>query len=256
MSFNERIAEQKVLPGQVAIYWLSQGGFAFKTAGGQVIFVDPYLTNSCGTRGGAQRLVPPPVLPAEARPDLVLCTHDHQDHVDPETIAPLAAASPATVFGGPDSCCRHMAGLGVPAERLLPVNRGQRVEWRGTTIHGVHAYHTEDSVGLVFDFAGPRVYITGDSEFGDELFGAAALKPDVLIVCINGRWGNMSAAQAAKLAAVVQPKVTIPMHYGLFAENTADPQTYVDALRAEGVAARPVVLDHQNLGQPYLYSGE
>ena len=42
----ERLIKSKVEPGRVAIQWLGQGGFAFKAHAGDVIVVDPYLSDS------------------------------------------------------------------------------------------------------------------------------------------------------------------------------------------------------------------
>jgi len=64
----------------------------------------------------------------------------------------------------------------------------------------------------------------------------------VLLVPINGRGGNMDAAQAAQLTNEVRPRLAIPMHYGVIPTNTADPQDFVDACRASGGAARVMLL--------------
>jgi len=50
---------------------------------------------------------------------------------------------------------------------------------------------------------------------------------DLLLVCINGKWGNMDPLQAAQLAGLLAPKTVAPMHYGLFAENTVDPAAFL-----------------------------
>ena len=54
----ERLVKAKVEPGRVAIHWLGQGGFALKGHAGDVIVVDPYLSDSandgweCAACGG------------------------------------------------------------------------------------------------------------------------------------------------------------------------------------------------------------
>jgi hypothetical protein len=40
----------------------------------------------------------------------------------------------------------------------------------------------------------------------------------------------MDAAQAALLTAQIAPREVIPMHYGMFAENTADPAEFLSHL--------------------------
>ena len=132
---------------------------------------------------------------------------------------------------------------------------GLSLEFPHFAVHVVAAQHTEDSVGFVFEFAGGgsetdsvALYLTGDTEYNDGLAAAVApYGPEVLLVPINGRWGNMTAAQAAKLCREIAPREVIPMHYGMFAENTADPADFLALLAAETHSdpeITPVVLKH------------
>ena len=235
----------------VTIFWLGQGGFAFKTPQNKVILVDPYLSESTGAR----RLVPKALHPHQVRtdaerqqqtlfPNLVLCTHDHLDHTDPESLNEIAETSSAS-FMGPPSSCKQITDSGIDPARVVTIKAGESRDLEGVNIRAVFAKHNEDSVGYVLSFGPTRVYITGDSEYDPRLVSEVKpLKPDILIVCINGKWGNMSAADAAKLTAQLNPKVVIPMHFGMFAENTEDPQTFVDEAKKAGVKSKIVILPH------------
>ena len=44
-----------------------------------------------------------------------------------------------------------------------------------------------------------------------------------MLLSINGGYGNMGPAEAARLTAEIEPAVVIPMHWGLVAENMTDP---------------------------------
>ena len=236
----ERLIKSKVEAGRVAIQWLGQGGFAFKSHGGDVLAVDPYLSDSANSDGNAARLVDIPVRPKDVRLDYLFLTHDHIDHLDPQTAPTIAQMNPDAPVICPPSACRHLTKLGVPASQITTAMPGQSLEFPNFAVHVVSAQHTDDSVGFVFEFQNDgssadtvSVYITGDTEYNDGL--AAAVEeygPEVLLVPINGRWGNMDAAYAAKLAAEIAPREVIPMHYGLFAENTADPAEFVSLLAA------------------------
>ena len=236
----ERLIKAKVDSGRVAIHWLGQGGFAFKAHGGDVVVVDPYLSDSANSDGGAARLVDIPVRPQDVRLDYLFLTHDHVDHLDPQTAPMIAQINPDAVIVCPPSACRHLTKLGVPVGRITTAMPGQSLEFPHFAVHVVAAQHTEDSVGFVFEFSNDgsstdtvSVYVTGDTEYHDNL--AAAVEeygPEVLLVPINGRWGNMDAAQAARLTAQIAPREVIPMHYGMFAENTADPDDFVALLAA------------------------
>ena len=58
------------------------------------------------------------------------------------------------------------------------------------------------------------------------------LRPDVLLPCINGVFGNMSHLDAAMLTQQAKPRYAIPCHYWTFAEHgAADPGGFVHACR-------------------------
>ncbi len=247
----ERLINVKVEPGRVAMHWLGQGGFAFKAHAGEVIVVDPYLSDSADS----VRLADIPVRPKDVRLDYLFLTHDHVDHTDPQSAPVLAQNNPDSPIICPPSSARHLVKLGVPGKQIQTAMPGQSLEFPHFTAHVVAARHTEDSVGFVFEFNEENsepdnvaVYITGDTEYDDTLADAVEdFGPDVLLVPINGRWGNMDAAQAARLAARIGPAEVIPMHYGMFAENTADPDEFLALLAAEevpGATITPVVMRH------------
>src|SRR5262245_23729400 len=84
-------------PGRLAVRWLGQGGFAFRSPQGLEWCVDPYLS-SYSSRPGFQRLIPTPVEPEALTTDAVLCTHAHSDHLDPMSLPRMARASPTARF--------------------------------------------------------------------------------------------------------------------------------------------------------------
>ncbi|MGQ9525768.1 MAG: DUF362 domain-containing protein [Armatimonadota bacterium] len=244
------ITRSYVPPNGVTLFWLGQGGFAFKTPDDKVIVVDPYLSDS----GGMKRMVPKALHPRDVRgdaerqqqtlfPSLVLCTHDHVDHTDLPGLQELAATSSA-VFAGPPSSCAKMKEAGIDAGRIVDIKRGDAKTLAGVDVRAVFAKHTQDSVGYVLTIGKTRIYITGDSEYDAQLAQVKSLRPDILLVCINGKWGNMSAQDAARLTAQINPKVVIPMHFGMFADNTVDPQTFVEAAKKSGVKSKIVILPH------------
>ena len=70
------IQNRRVPDDALGLWWLGQASFVVKGAG-TTIFIDPYL------QPNPQRLVPPALEPEQVtNADLVLCTHDHLDHVD------------------------------------------------------------------------------------------------------------------------------------------------------------------------------
>lgn len=233
-----------VAPGTADVWWLGQGSFVFEGPTSGPLVVDPYLSDSCGAAGFAYRLNPVPIEPGDLKVAAIFLTHDHLDHTDPESLIPLCAANPASPIFGPPESVAHLARLGIAGDRVHSVARGQRISLPGATVHAVNALHTDDSVGYIFAFDdGPSIYHTADTEFYDGIGEEAArLGVDLLSICINGRLGNMGIPDAVRVTGIVNPVEVLPMHWGMFTINTADPEEFVAALKASGSTARPIVL--------------
>jgi L-ascorbate metabolism protein UlaG (beta-lactamase superfamily) len=66
---------------------------------------------------------------------------------------------------------------------------------------------------------GLRIWHSGDTEYDEHLRRLARQELDVAFICINGGGGNMNAHEASLLAWQLKPRVAVPMHYGLWAEE-------------------------------------
>lgn len=189
--------------------------------------MDPYLSNVCSQSIGYHRVVPPPVEPSGVVSDYILVTHEHRDHLDDGSIPEIAAKNPLLTLIGPPACISRFLELGISSERLVTVRRNQQIEIGNITVKAVLAYHTDDSIGYVLKFDDVTFYITGDTTYSDDLIAIADEKPDVMMTCINGRLGCMNIHDAVRLTGHIQPRYAVPMHYGMFKENTADPNEFV-----------------------------
>ncbi len=232
MALRERLAKASPQPRSMAIFWLGQGSFTFKSSGGTTVLVDPYLSE---TGRELQRLAPIPLQPEEVEGDIVLFTHNHLDHLDENSVPGIAEGCKTIKFGGSRECLSKAKGLGISEERLVYIEAGETIELGEFKVSAVFAEHTGGAVGYVLDCGGPITYVTGDTLLRPELEEVKRFRPGILIVCINGRWGNMNAHEAAYLTRVLRPHVAIPMHYGMFVNNTVDPQVFVEALRIQPV---------------------
>jgi L-ascorbate 6-phosphate lactonase len=237
-------------PGQLAMFWLGGAGFVLKAANAPTVAIDPYLSDSLDRFYSWKRLPFSPIsmAPEDLHADLVLTTHAHEDHLDPETIPGLAQSS-AAVFVGPGMCAQRMREWGVPEPRIVQLDRGERREVLGVEVAAVLAHHvsnagaqTPDAVGYLVDVGGIRVYHSGDTLLHPDLKEIRSARPDLMLVCINGGYGNMNPAEAADLTAAIDPAVVVPMHWGLVAENTTNPALFVRALAGTGSSARPLVM--------------
>ncbi len=217
------------------ITWLTQGSFLFEHLG-QRLVADPYMSD-CLEAKGVKRMVPFPLALAQLKPDVLLCTHDHLDHLDPETVQKIAGAYPRCRFAGSTNSFRHFQELGITPGRCTLLQVGEAVELAGFDLLPVYARHSDkEAVGVVISAAGKRVYLTGDTEYDEKIVANPALQGlDAILICVNGRLGNMSWEQAVDVVKALRPRQALPMHYGLFAENTVDPQPFIQQCIAAGI---------------------
>lgn len=216
------------------ITWLGQAGYMmdFKYCR---ICVDPYLSDEVEKIEGMKRLVPIPVRPEELDADFILFTHDHLDHFDEMSIRRLTGC-PIT-FIGPGSCMEKLKDCnirtGILLERYNQVVIGNRIAVRAT-----YACHTRDSIGLLFqdrEKCTGGLYMTGDTEYSEVLAEVKKYEPDTMITCINGKLGNMDYGSAARLAGEIGINMAVPCHYGMFADNTENPEKFRTALEGSGI---------------------
>lgn len=210
------------------ITWLTQGGFLFES-GGVRIAVDPYASDFLEKRHSLTRLVPFPLPLTALRPDWVFCTHNHLDHLDPQTVQRLACLFPACHFIGPQSCYDHFLRLEIAPVRCTTLNPGEELACGPFSLLPVPAFHSDPlAVGALLCADGRRLYLSGDSNFDTRLVNNTTKSADTVLICINGKLNNMNIADALRVVAALRPQLALPMHYGLFAENTVDPQAFLD----------------------------
>src|ERR1041384_632939 len=218
MSLMREIREFQVPRGAVAFWWLGQNGFVFKSDGGTVVATDLYLSNSCAQAAppglDLSRRVPVLIEPEDLEVDLYVCTHNHQDHTDPETIERLRHKD-TTHFVGPHPSCDVFARSAVESGRIVPVWADHVVGMRDVRIRGTFALPTDDTdlnhLGYIFEFGNaPRIYMTGDTAECELLASARRHQPGLMITCINGGFKNLSHDQAAMLAGQIRPRRALP----------------------------------------------
>ena len=227
--------------------WLGQAGFLVE-AGPHKVLIDPYLSDSLAHKYKEslfdhRRQHPPPILAHEVVCDLIICTHRHTDHMDPETLGPLADANPASPILIPEAWYDHAVGLGLRPSQLAPldtdVNSGLIDGLRITGVPAAHETLETDAAGL-HHFMGAVVatqwgtfYHSGDSVPYDGLAGyLGACGPiDVALLPVNGRDGfrlrngvpgNFFLDEALSLCDLVGIPALIGHHFGLFEFNTVD----------------------------------
>ena len=231
------ISASQVPTGAVRMWWLGQAGFAFKTPAGRIVYADPYLSDAVERLHGFKRLSLPAITAEEVQADLVVLTHEHTDHLDPDALPIIARNNPACRFAAPIGCADGLTQAGITPERRIILEANQASDLGCIIVHTAPADHGDYSpsaLALVLDFDSVRVMLSGDTSLRPGLFQPLMnLKPDVILPCINGGFGNMNHMDAARLVQQANPRYAIPCHYWTFAEQGGgDPAGFIHACQA------------------------
>ena len=215
------------------ITWLGQLGLWIETDRASVM-VDPYLTDSIYERVGEgyKRLVPLRPEYLACRPDVILLTHDHSDHLDiPSLKALLHEEHPIPVLAGSNAWEKARKAVG-GSHNYVQMTPGTEWSVGNLRFRAVQAFHSDPTaVGFVIHCEGLTLYITGDTLYSRELARQVGEPVDVLITVVNGQGNNMNGTDAARLAQDVGAKLSIPTHWGLFARFSDDPEEFLLACR-------------------------
>jgi L-ascorbate metabolism protein UlaG (beta-lactamase superfamily) len=207
------------MPSSADVTWLGHATVLVE-AGGARILTDPVL----GRRVAHLRrhaTAPAPLAPVDA----VLLSHLHRDHADARSLREVAAQDvPVIVPRGAASTVRRMGPRDV---REIAAGGSVQIA-EGVTVHAVPAVHdgrrsplsrsSADTLGYVIE-AGPRIWFAGDTALYDEM--SALERPDLALLPIWG-WGptlgggHMDPLDAARAAALVEPGLVVPIHWGTF----------------------------------------
>ena len=203
----------KTSAGELAITFLGHGSL-YMTFNGKTIHVDPY-----------GEVADYASLP---KADVVLVTHEHLDHLDPQALA--AIRTPATVLVANPTGARQTGGIAM--------RNGDRQTVAGIGVEAVPAYnlvnlrqdgqpfHPKGSGnGYVLTFGGTRLYIAGDTE---NILEMMALKNiDIAFLPMNLPY-TMTPEMVVKAAKAFRPRILYPYHFG-----QTDTRKLLNLLRGE-----------------------
>ena len=196
-----------------ALWWLGHAGFVLKYRH-SIFYVDPLLSHPEAPFRGAD----------VTHAGLVLCSHTHRRHLDPETVPAILASSPQSKLVIPKSAADHAHSLGIDYQRMVTTNSDLRIEYQDDRIYAVPSAHEGldwtplggyPYLGYLVRFGNFTIYHAGDCVPYPGL--VTRLRPytvDVALLPISGRPGNFDIGEAAQLAEDVHAAWLVPMHYG------------------------------------------
>jgi L-ascorbate metabolism protein UlaG (beta-lactamase superfamily) len=185
---------------------------------GARLLTDPVLR---GRVGPLRRHGAPPAPGLTASLDAVLISHLHHDHADLPSLRRIDRDVPVLVApGGGAFLARH--GFSAVTE-LAP---GESARVGAVTVTATEALHPgggrferdSEAVGFLLAGGGRRIYFAGDTDLFDgmEDLGSGL---DLALLPIWG-WGtnigegHLNPERAARAAALLAPRVAVPIHWG------------------------------------------
>jgi len=207
--------------GEIVVRAIQHASFVLQH-GDKTVYVDP-VGGAAAYRG----------LP---KPDLVLITHAHFDHLDVATLGGLVAAEGRVPLVATKEVAGELAGK-VPGARVIVLANGEKTEAAGVAVEAVAAYNTtadrkqfhpkgRDN-GYVLRLGGKTLYVAGDTEDTPEM-RALALPPakiDAAFLPMNKPY-TMDVAQAADAVRQFRPKVVYPYHFRNSDKSMADLEAF------------------------------
>ncbi len=206
------------------VTFLGQYGF-FVEAGRAKILLDPYLSDHCGSLNPAKRRrVPLDEKWFSVRPDLLLFTHDHLDHYDPETAPRFLLAYPGMTVFSPKSVWEKAREVTKDQNYVL-AEPGTRWTEKGVSVRAVKAFHSDPfAVGFRIEAEGKSLYFTGDTLYNDAIFASLPGAPDAVFLPVNGAGNNMNFEDGAAFAVKCGAKRVFPCHCGML--DDLDPAAF------------------------------
>lgn len=239
--------ERPLAASALRLWWLGQSGYLVRFGNVQLL-LDPYLSDSLTAKYAATdkphvRMTARVIAPGRlTRIDVATSSHNHTDHLDPETLRPLREANPGMKLVIAEANRAFVAQrLGIDPAEPVGIDDGASVEIGGFQFHGIAAAHNElerDAagrhrfLGCVIRAGRWTLYHGGDTllypGLAEKLRAFAPI--DVALLPVNGNKperrvaGNLDGAEAARLAHAIGAHCVIPCHYEMFEFNTADPR--------------------------------
>jgi len=198
--------------GGVKISWLGHDGFKIKN--GKVVYIDPYEI-----KGGEKA-------------DILLISHDHDDHCSPEDVERIVSEKTTVVTTAESK--RKLAKT--KAKEIRVAKPGEKIAIDDISIETVPAYNVNkfrspgqpfhpkqnEMLGFITTMNGVRIYHAGDTDLIPEM---ERFNVDIACIPVSGTY-VMTAEEAAESTRRIKPKIAIPMHYGSIVGDAGDAEKF------------------------------
>ena len=198
------------------IIWLGQAGLLFE-AENKIIMVDPYLSDSVEKiEPQNKRRVPVDKSFFDIKPDIIVLTHNHLDHTDPDTLKHFITQDGNMLVLASGNAWNTVRARFGGNNNYVMFNRHSEWTEGNVKFTAVKAEHSdENAIGFVMEAEGKKYYVTGDTLYNKNIFSDLPEGIDYVFLPINGRGNNMNMEDGKRFCEQIGAKA-IPLHCGLF----------------------------------------
>ena len=162
--------------------------------------------------------------------DIIFCTHDHFDHLNPEAIGKVMKDE--TVIVVPKKNAKKFKKFQL--KEVIGVEPDNQYEAGGVTFKTVRAYNLNKKfhkkkknwLGYILDVDDVSYYIAGDTDYIPEMDN---VKADVVFLPVGGFY-TCDAEEAAKAANAIKPRAAVPIHFGSIVGTKVDAESFIKNL--------------------------
>ena len=235
ISFASTILGTQIPAHSIGVFFLGQAGFVFKLPNGKTIALDPYFSDCCERYFGFKRLMAKIMSADDMVFDYLVVTHAHYDHFDPDSVPTLMENKKTRLFAAKDveAECQRLN----LKERLTFMAVGDTADLGDAKLTAVRCDHGPDTpfaLGYVIEYDNKKIYIMGDTAYRpDWLNDPFIQRPDLLILPINGAFGNLDETTSVKVIKALKPGLVIPCHYWNFAQHLGNPGAFIENMKKD-----------------------
>lgn len=220
----------------IQIQWIAHSAFMLDIDDHKVL-IDPFIEgNPLAT-----------ISPDELKPEHILLTHPHGDHLG-DTVA-IAKANDAPVL----ACfevANWLSAQGVA--ETIGTNPGGQVDFGYMKVKCTRAFHSSSfpdgsyggvAMGFLITVAssGRVIYFAGDTALFSDMSLIGEANVDLAILPIGDHF-TMGIDDSIRAIKLVQPNTVLPMHYNTFPPIAQDAGAWATRVNSE-TSAQPIVLD-------------
>ncbi len=186
--------------GNLEVTFIGHGSLMF-SFNGKVIHADPY-----------SKLADYSILP---KADIILVTHHHGDHFDPEAIEKIRTENTIVILT--ETCAEKFDGGTVMKNGDIQTVKEIKIE----AVPAYNLVHKRDNGepfhikgacnGYIISFGDKKVYVAGDTENVPEMKALKGI--DIAFLPMNLPY-TMTPGMVADAAKAFKPEILYPYHYG------------------------------------------